>query len=147
MFVTGGSYGGFMTNWIVSHTHRFKAAASQRSISNWMTEYGVTDIGYYFVPDQTAADPFDDYEKLWFHSPLKYVKAIKTPYSLFTLMQTIDAGCLKHYKCLQLSRTWVKRPNSAFSKENHELSRGGKPNHRLRRLKEITQWFDQHKDQ
>ena len=46
--VTGGSYGGFMTNWIVGHTNRFKAAVTQRSISNWISFFGVSDIGYYF---------------------------------------------------------------------------------------------------
>lgn len=46
--VTGGSYGGFMTNWIVGHTNRFKAAVTQRSISNWISFRGVSDIGYYF---------------------------------------------------------------------------------------------------
>jgi dipeptidyl aminopeptidase/acylaminoacyl peptidase len=146
MFVTGGSYGGFMTNWIVSHTHRFKAAASQRSISNWMTEYGVTDIGYYFVPDQTAADPFDDYEKLWFHSPLKYVKDIQTP--LLFIHSDADYRCwipeaLQMFTALKDLGKETKL--CIFKKENHELSRGGKPNHRLRRLKEITSWFDQHK--
>ena len=47
--VTGGSYGGFMTNWIVGHTNRFKAAVTQRSISNWLSFYGVSDIGYFFA--------------------------------------------------------------------------------------------------
>jgi len=46
--VTGGSYGGFMTNWIIGHTHRFKAAVSQRSIANWISKFGTTDIGYFF---------------------------------------------------------------------------------------------------
>ncbi|MDK2814477.1 MAG: hypothetical protein PWP18_390, partial [Thermoanaerobacter sp.] len=77
--VTGGSYGGFMTNWIISHTDRFKAAVSQRSISNWTTEFGTTDIGYYFVPDQIGGTPWDNFEKYWEHSPLKYADRVKTP--------------------------------------------------------------------
>ena len=69
--VTGGSYGGFMTNWIIGHTERFKAAASQRSISNWVSFFGTTDIGYFFADDQNNATPWSDIDKLWFHSPLK----------------------------------------------------------------------------
>jgi Dipeptidyl aminopeptidases/acylaminoacyl-peptidases len=62
--VTGGSYGGFMTNWIIGHTNRFKAAASQRSIANWISKFGTTDIGYYFVEDQQAATPWTNFEKI-----------------------------------------------------------------------------------
>lgn len=146
-FVTGGSYGGFMTNWIVGHTKRFKAAASQRSISNWMTEYGVTDIGYFFVPDQMKADPFDDYEKMWFHSPLKYVKNVTTP--LLFIHSDADYRCwipeaLQMFTALKDLGAETKL--CIFKGENHELSRSGKPNHRLRRLKEITTWFDQHQE-
>lgn len=79
MGVTGGSYGGFMTNWIVSHTDRFKAAATQRSISNWISFFGTSDIGYYFGNDQTDADPIADFDKAWNQSPLKYAHNIKTP--------------------------------------------------------------------
>ena len=50
--VTGGSYGGYMTNWIIGHTDRFRCAVSQRSISNWISKFGTTDIGYYFNADQ-----------------------------------------------------------------------------------------------
>src|SRR5690554_5386107 len=70
--VTGGSYGGFMTNWIIGHTNRFKAAASQRSISNWFSFFGNSDIGYFFTNDQIATNPWDNYEKLWDSSPMKY---------------------------------------------------------------------------
>ena len=77
--VTGGSYGGFMTNWIIGHTNRFKAAASQRSISNWISKFGTTDIGYYFVDDQQGATPWSNVDKLWFHSPIKYADKVTTP--------------------------------------------------------------------
>ena len=77
--VTGGSYGGFMTNWIIGHTNRFKSAASQRSISNWLSFFGVSDIGYYFADDQNLADPFNSPEALWERSPLKYASDVRTP--------------------------------------------------------------------
>lgn len=141
--VMGGSYGGFMTNWAIGHTNRFKAACSQRSISNMTTEFLLTDIGYYFIDDQISATPWNDYEKLWYHSPLKYADKAKTP----TLFIHSD----EDYRC------WVPEGIQMFSAlkyhgvdarlvifkgENHELSRSGKPMHRIRRLKEIFDWFE-----
>jgi len=77
--VTGGSYGGFMTNWIIGHTDRFCCAASQRSIANWISMSCTTDIGYYFSADQNNCDTWSDQEKLWWHSPLRYANQVKTP--------------------------------------------------------------------
>lgn len=145
MGVTGGSYGGFMTNWIIGHTDRFKAAASQRSISNFLSFYGTSDIGVYFSPDQTHGDPWSDPTKVWAQSPLKYADRAKTP----TLFIHSD----EDYRCplsegLQmftaLKAHGVPARLCMFKGENHELSRSGKPKHRVRRLKEITEWFDQY---
>ncbi|HOB16396.1 MAG TPA: S9 family peptidase [Defluviitoga sp.] len=142
--VTGGSYGGFMTNWIIGHTNRFKAAASQRSIANWISKFGTTDIGYYFVEDQQAATPWTNYEKLWFHSPMKYADRVKTP--------TLFIHSEEDYRCwlaeglqmfTSLKYNDVEAKLVLFRGENHELSRSGKPKNRIRRLKEISEWFDE----
>src|SRR5699024_2332256 len=77
--VTGGSYGGFMTNWIVGHTDRFKAAVTQRSISNWISFYGVSDIGYFFTKWELGHGFLENPQALWDFSPLKYVKDVTTP--------------------------------------------------------------------
>lgn len=143
--VTGGSYGGFMTNWIVGHTTRFKAAATQRSISNWLSFHGVSDIGYYFAPDQNAGDLYDDMkvEKYWTHSPLKYVKNVKTP--------TLVIHSKEDYRCpidqgyqwfTSLKELGVDSKMVVFNSENHDLSRSGKPKARNKRLEELTQWFE-----
>ncbi len=143
--VTGGSYGGFMTNWIIGHTNRFKAAASQRSISNWISKFGTTDIGYYFVDDQQAATPWSDVEKLWFHSPMKYADKVTTP--------TLFIHSEEDYRCwlaegiqmfTSLKYHGVDSRLCMFRGENHELSRSGKPKHRIRRLEEITNWFNKY---
>lgn len=143
--VTGGSYGGFMTNWIIGHTNRFACAASQRSISNWLSFYGVSDIGFRFATDQCDGNPFDSPEALWAHSPLKYAKAAVTP----TLFIHSD----EDYRCpiaegmqmfTALADRGVPTRLCYFRGENHELSRSGKPKHRARRLKEITDWFQQY---
>ena len=143
--VTGGSYGGFMTNWIIGHTHRFCCAASQRSIANWLSFYGVADIGYFFATDQCDGNPFDDAEKLWKQSPLRYAGNVKTP-TLF-IHSDEDYRCplpegLQMYTAL--ADRGVPTRLCMFHGENHELSRSGKPKHRVRRLTEITDWFEKY---
>ncbi len=141
--VTGGSYGGFMTNWIIGHTHRFKAAVSQRSIANWFSKFNTTDIGYFFVEDQNQTTPWEEPDKLWEQSPLKHADKVKTP-TLFIHSEE-DYRCwvvegIQMYTALKYHG--VEARMCMFRGENHELSRSGKPKHRVRRLKEITDWFD-----
>lgn len=146
LFETGGSYGGFMTNWIIGHTDRFRACASQRSISNWFSFYGVSDIGVGFVPDQNAADPWGSPKVLWERSPMKYADRAKTP--------TLFIHSFEDYRCpidqgyqmfASLIAHGVEAKMVCFRGENHELSRSGKPTHRLKRLNEIIGWFDSHR--
>ena len=143
--VTGGSYGGYMTNWIIGHTDRFKCAVSQRSISNWISKFGTTDIGYYFNADQNQATPWINHDKLWWHSPVKYADKAKTP--------TLFIHSEEDYRCwiaegLQmftaLKYHGVDARLCMFRGENHELSRSGKPKHRIKRLEEITNWFEKY---
>ena len=145
---TGGSYGGFMTNWIITHTDRFAACASQRSISNWISKSFISDIGTFFNPDQCGAKGLfgeENTKALWDHSPLKYAENVSTP----TLFIHSD----QDYRCplpegMQMMQALVVRGVPArlvlFHGENHELSRSGKPLHRIRRLREITEWFDKY---
>lgn len=141
--VTGGSYGGFMTNWIIGHTDRFTCAASQRSIANWFSKFGTTDIGYYFNIDQNASSPWENPEKLWWHSPMKYADKVKTP--------TLFIHSEEDYRCwltegiqmfTSLKYHGVPARLCMFRGENHELSRSGKPRHRVKRLEEMTNWFE-----
>lgn len=145
MGVYGGSYGGFMTNWIISHTDRFKAANAQRCISNWISFYGVSDIGYYFATDQTDSNPWDSLDKMWELSPLKHAKNVKTP-TLF-IHSDEDYRCpleqaLQMYTRIKLNGVETKM--FIFHGGTHELSRSGKPKGRLKRLTEIKNWFDGH---
>lgn len=140
--VTGGSYGGFMTNWIVSHTDRFKAAVTQRSISNWISFFGVSDIGYYFSDWQHGVG-MDNVDKLWEHSPLKYAKDIQTP--LLILHSENDHRCPIE-QAEQLFITLKSMHKEAefvrFPEADHNLSRTGKPNLRFARLEEILGWME-----
>ena len=142
MGVTGGSYGGFMTNWIVGHTDRFRAAVTQRSICNWVSMIGISDIGYFFVPDQQAADIWNDVDKLWHHSPLKYADQVRTP--TLIIHSDEDHRCevsqgLQFFTALK--RNGVETRLCVFRGENHELSRSGRPRPRLARMQEIVRWF------
>ncbi|WP_318614683.1 S9 family peptidase [Sporosarcina sp. YIM B06819] len=142
--VTGGSYGGFMTNWIVGHTDRFKAAVTQRSISNWISFFGVSDIGYYFSEWQIDAD-MTDVDKLWEHSPLKYAKNVETP--LLILHGEKDFRCpIEQAEQLYITLKSMGKVTEfvRFPDASHNLSRTGTPNLRVTRLDEITGWFERY---
>ncbi|GHV37681.1 S9 family peptidase [Synergistales bacterium] len=146
--ITGGSYGGWMTNWAITHTELFKAAVSQRGISNWVSKFGACDIGYYYVEDQHLGTPWRRAENPWRDSPLKYAEylaQVKTP-TLFVHSEE-DFRCelgqgLQMFTALKVFG--VESKLCVFKGENHELSRSGKPRNRLSRLKEIAEWFDGH---
>ncbi|KAA0547620.1 S9 family peptidase [Bacillus sp. BGMRC 2118] len=143
--VTGGSYGGFMTNWIVGHTNRFKAAVTQRSISNWISFYGVSDIGYFFTDWEVLRGESFDPEKLWNHSPLKYVNHIETP--LLILHGEKDYRCpIEQAEQLYVTLKHNKKETMfvRFPEANHELSRSGHLNLRIHRLDHIAGWFDKY---
>ena len=147
LFVTGGSYGGFMTNWIVGHTDRFRAAVTQRSISNQISFWGTSDIGPWFNKDQIGggADLWDRFEHYWDKSPLKYARNIKTP--LLIIHSEEDYRCpVEQAYQLFYALKMQKRDTKLvlFPGENHDLSRSGKPQHRIVRLKEIATWFHSH---
>ena len=139
--VTGGSYGGFMTNWIVGHTNRFKAAVTQRSISNWISFFSVSDIGYYFNEWQIKAD-MTNVDKLWQHSPLKYAANVNTP--LLILHSEKDFRCpIEQAEQLYITlKTLGKEVGFVrFPDSDHNLSRTGYPNLRVERLNQLVGWF------
>ncbi len=141
--VAGGSYGGFLVNWMIGHTHRFAAAVSQRGIANWITMDLLSDIGARFVRDQIGLGPWKDWSRYWDRSPLKYADQVKTP-TLF-IHSDEDYRCpvgegYQMYSALR--QHGVECRACIFHGENHELSRSGKPAQRLRRLKEITAWMN-----
>lgn len=143
--VTGGSYGGFMTNWIIGHTDRFAVAVSQRSIANWTSFTYTSDIGPWFGPDQNGADINTNLAKVWHHSPLAYAKNAKTPTLFIHSDQDYRCPLSEGSQMLQaLLENEIEARMVIFKGENHELSRSGAPVHRVRRLEEITGWFDAH---
>lgn len=143
LVVAGGSYGGFMTNWIVTHTDRFKAAVTQRSISNWISFYGTSDIGPFFVEYQLQADILHP-ERLWEMSPLAHVANAKTP--LLVLHGQEDHRCPQEQgeqMYIAMKKVGVPTKLITFPQSSHGLSRQGLPNLRQDRLKAVTDWFAQ----
>jgi dipeptidyl aminopeptidase/acylaminoacyl peptidase len=143
--VTGGSYGGFMTNWLVGHTNRFFAAVTQRSISNWISFYGVSDIGPRFTEMQLGGDVVHDMERLWAFSPLAYVANVQTP--LLMIHSEEDHRCpieqaeqfYRTLKRMEREVELLRVPNAS-----HDLSRSGKPKLRVARLEGILGWIESH---
>jgi dipeptidyl aminopeptidase/acylaminoacyl peptidase len=140
--VTGGSYGGFMTNWIVGHTDRFKAAVTLRSVSNFISDDGTRD-GAYGHEDDFKGFLFDDFDQYWSASPLKYAKNVKTPtlvlHSDNDYRVPLEQGeqwfrALKHYG--------VTAEFVIFPRENHNLTRTGEPKHLVESLNWQLYWFD-----
>lgn len=142
--VTGGSYGGFMTNWLIGHTNRFRAAVTQRSVTNMESMFGTSDFGFEFHYELGGLPwkNVKDYRRM---SPLTYAPKINTPLlieheeqdhrcpieqaeQLFTTLKVLG-------KTVELVR---------FEGESHGMCRGGRPQNRRERLKRIVGWFDKY---
>ncbi len=143
--VLGGSYGGYMTSWIVSHSRRFKAACSERALNDWHSFVGTSDIGFHFAESESGDRPWDDVEWQMRHSPLTYARQIETP--LLILHSEDDLRCPIE-QAEQLFVALKKQRKDVlfirFPDESHELSRSGKPRHRLARFGYILDWFARH---
>lgn len=143
--VTGGSYGGYLTNWIVGHDHRFKAAVTQRCVSNFHSFFGTSDIGSTFGKFEFDGVPWKDAAKLLHYSPISYVDSIETP--LLIIHNESDLRCpieqaeqmFTALKFLGKEVGFVRIPE-----EGHDLSRSGTPSRRLARLHHLIAWFDAH---
>lgn len=140
--VMGGSYGGFMTSWIIGHTDRFKAAVSERAVNNQITMCWTSDIGPYFR-SYFGLTYLEDPEEYLRMSPISYVDNVKTP--VLILHSENDLRCpisqaeelFTALKLLGREVEFVRFPG-----ESHELSRSGAPAHRVERFKIILDWFE-----
>lgn len=143
--VMGGSYGGYMTNWVTGHTDRFACAITDRSICNLVSFNGTSDIAPRFWRDELGLEFVHsaDIAGLWDMSPLKYVEHVKTP--------TLIVHSEEDYRCpVEQAEQWftalkllgVETRFVRFPSENHELSRSGRPDRRLARLSEYLNWLD-----
>lgn len=144
--VTGGSYGGYLTNWIVGHTNIFKAAVTLRSVVNFVSDEGTRD-GAYGHKDDFGGDLFEKFDLYWERSPLKYAANVKTPililHSENDFRVPLEQGeqwfrALKHFG--------VTAEFVIFPRENHNLTRTGEPKHLVESLNWQLYWFDRYLD-
>jgi len=142
--ITGGSYGGFITNWMLGTTDRFKVGVTDRSISNMISMYGTDDIALVSL-DPDLGTPWDNIERYWDMSPLKYVANVTAP--------VLIIHSENDYRCpMEQAEQWfiaLKRQGRTvefvrFPNESHGLSRNGAPKHRVERLERTLGWFERH---
>jgi dipeptidyl aminopeptidase/acylaminoacyl peptidase len=142
--VMGGSYGGFMTSWVIGHTNRFKAAISERAVNDWYSMQGASDIGATFNRQYLGekAVTYRDLDAVLRQSPLTYAGKIETP--VLILHSEDDLRC----PISQAEQLWVilkLRGKDVefvrFPDENHELSRTGRPSHRVDRFEVILEYL------
>ena len=144
--VTGGSYGGFMTNWIVGHTTIFKAAVTLRSISDFVSDEGTRD-GAYGHREDFGGYLFDNFDLFWDRSPLKYAKSVKTPILILhsdnDYRVPLEQG-EQWFRALQ--HFGVPSELVIFPRENHNLTRTGEPKHLVESLNWQLYWFERYLD-
>ncbi|HXN92318.1 MAG TPA: prolyl oligopeptidase family serine peptidase [Candidatus Sulfotelmatobacter sp.] len=139
--VGGGSYGGYMTNWIIGQTDRFSAAVSMRSISNLVSEYAQHDIVLWGAL-QLGPPPWPDMDELWRRSPIRYVQNMKTPLLLTAAEMDLRCAMSQSEELFGAMRLLGKTVELVrFPEETHDLSRSGRPDRRVERLRRIAAWF------
>jgi dipeptidyl aminopeptidase/acylaminoacyl peptidase len=142
--VLGGSYGGYLTSWLIGHTNRFAAACSERAVNNLLTLETASDAAGYFRFEFGVShlDAPEAYRRM---SPITYVNDIETP--VLILHSEEDLRCpVEQADQLFVALRLLGRPVEywRFPREGHELSRGGSPRHRVQRAEVILDWFGRH---
>jgi dipeptidyl aminopeptidase/acylaminoacyl peptidase len=140
--IVGGSYGGYLVNWAIGHTDRFRAAIADRSVVNRYSAYGTSDIGHLREFEYGDAPPWEASAAYLRQSPLAYLDQARTPtlvvHSALDLRCSVEQGeqLFSALKRLGAPVEFVRFPN-----ESHELSRTGRPWHRVFRLERYLEWF------
>ena len=144
MAVTGGSYGGYMTAWIIGHDHRFACAVAQRGVYNLLSFYGTSDVPL-LISSEFDTEPWQNMQHLWQHSPLAYAQDITTP---LLLIHAENDFRVPIEQAEQLF-AYVRRSGGTvrlirYPRDGHEMSRSGEPAHRVSRLTHMVDWFDRY---
>jgi dipeptidyl aminopeptidase/acylaminoacyl peptidase len=147
LYLTGGSYGGYLTNWALTRTTRFRAAISERSVSSLVAKFGTSDNGFTVNRFEFGgADIFDDSIKVLLNrSPLLHASAIQTP--LLLIHGELDYRCpieQSEQLFVALRRLGREVVFLRFPGESHGLATGGRPDRRVARLTAILDWLGDH---
>jgi dipeptidyl aminopeptidase/acylaminoacyl peptidase len=139
--IMGGSYGGYLTAWTISHDHRFKASIVERGFLDPVSFTGSSDIGWFFGGEYTGRSA----EEMAAQSPMARVDQVRTPtliiHSEEDLRCPVEQG-QRYFTALK--QLGVEAAFLVFPGENHELSRSGTPHHRRQRFDQILQWWSRH---
>ncbi len=143
--VTGLSYGGYMTNWLIGTTNRYRAAVSENSVANLVSFYGTSDIGWYWIEGEIAPDIWSNLDTFYRLSPITYAGRVTTP-TLF-LQAEADWRCPTEQgeqMYAALRARGVDAEMVRFPGEAHGFLSGGKPRSRLERRRHMLRWFDRY---
>ncbi len=147
VFLTGGSFGGYMTSWIIGQTDLFTAAVSQRGVYDLTSFYGSTDAAYKLVEGDFDTTPSEEPGFLWDKSPVSTAHTVDTPTLLIhseTDYRTPIATAELFHRILRKQGTETRLVR--YPREGHELSRSGEPAHVVDRIERIARWFDGYSD-
>lgn len=139
--IQGGSYGGYLTAWTIAHDHRFAAAIVERGFLDPVSFQGTSDIGSFFGDEYVGTDP----EDMARQSPMAVVGAVRTP--TLVMHSELDFRCpleqaTRYYTALK--RQGTEAEMLIFPGENHELTRSGRPRHRVERFDAVLDWWARH---
>jgi acylaminoacyl-peptidase len=142
--VAGGSGGGLLTAWIIGHTDRFAAAVSQYPVTNWITQAGTADGGYYYAAVWMKGMPWDNPKQFMEHSPIFFANNFKTPTMVITGEQDLRTPMAESeelyfaLKARKVEAVLVRIPD-----EPHGI-RGAHPSHRIVKVEHLLGWIEQH---
>lgn len=143
--VTGASYGGFSTLWVIAHTDRFRAALSMRPVSELQGFYGSSDIGWNFGEHSFAAEPWEDPTVFRRLSPVTYVEKMKTPLRIIAsngdLRTPLEQAEQIYVRLLKLGR---EVELTVFHDEPHAMTTMGKPWNRVRQMRSVLEWWERY---
>jgi dipeptidyl aminopeptidase/acylaminoacyl peptidase len=143
--VLGGSYGGYMTSWIVGHTNRFGAAISERAVNNLVSMFGSSDLFWSSFDRQFGGPLWENVEAYVEKSPSTYAPQIETPLLVLHSEQDLRCNIEQGEHLFTLLRVLGKEAEMVrFPGESHELSRAGSPVHRVIRFETILDWFERY---
>jgi dipeptidyl aminopeptidase/acylaminoacyl peptidase len=140
--VTGGSYGGYMTAWLIAHSDRFACAVAARGVYNLLSEHSTSDA-HELIEFEFDGYPWELHEKLWRHSPLAHAHKINTPLRILHSEQDYRVPISEAEQLFAILRRRKQTVEFVrYPREGHELTRSGEPRHRADHLQRTVEWFD-----
>lgn len=142
--VTGGSYGGYMTAWLLGHSDRFRCGVAARGVYNLISHHSTSDA-HELIEHEFNGFPWELAEELWDHSPLAHAHKIEAP--LLLLHSELDfrvpiSEAEQLFSFLRRQKKVVELVR--YPREGHELTRAGEPEHRADHMRRTLEWFDRY---